>query len=864
MKPNSSSLKKTAIALLLTLTLAASTGRAGSVPAPYELGTWQGFRPSAVSYTFDDSCANQFVLAIPMFNQKGLKLTLFSCTSVMFAGWPNLQNAAANGHEVASHTVSHANLAAVSESQQLIELTNSQNAINANVTTQKCVTLAYPYCTGGNESLAAQYYIAARNCSGQINSSTPANFMQISCYICGSAGSIQTLQQFTNAANGAVAVNGWCVYLIHGIDNDGGYSPTASTNLQASVDFFSTNSSRYWVQTFGNVTRYIKERTDVTVVETGSGADSITLQVTDTLDNTIYNYPITLRRPLPTGWSWAAALQNNAPITSQIVTNGSQIYVMFDVVPDAGEVTLYRTEPAAQLQVVIPATATEGDGLLPGQGSVSVIPIPTNDVVVNLTSSDTSEVTVPSSVTYPAGQTNVVFDLTVMEDTALDGDQIATVSASASGYGIAQDAITVHDNDTAVLTVTLPATASEGDGTLVNAGIVSVATPVEADFLVHLASSDISELAVPATTVIHAGQTSGTFNLRIVDDEAIDGPQTAGVTAHVSNWTDGFGTMTVLDNDGFPHHYAWSVVPSPQLIGEPFHVTVTAQDANNIPLDFRLSVAFSALAPTAAPATNTLLGSPTHEDSGYDGDTYTLGHSFTPGTNLWVTGVRYYFGDKVSIWSDSGVLLASQDVVSVPGTWLETPLAVPILLVAGATYRIGVHESSVDYFWSYDLPETFPDGTIDDSWWDYGDAFPTQADAVRWYFVDLRYATGVESVPVSPVVSGNFTNGIWSGDLAVLQPAANVVLVAGNGPGHLGQSGPFDVVDTPQLTIAAAGGSVVISWPAAATGFTVEQTHVLASPDWTSAPGVPAVVGDRYVVTNTPATTNTYYRLRKP
>lgn len=31
---------------------------AQSVEAPYEVGTWQGFRSAAVTYTFDDQCAN--------------------------------------------------------------------------------------------------------------------------------------------------------------------------------------------------------------------------------------------------------------------------------------------------------------------------------------------------------------------------------------------------------------------------------------------------------------------------------------------------------------------------------------------------------------------------------------------------------------------------------------------------------------------------------------------------------------------------------------------------------------------------------------------------------------------------------------
>ena len=70
--------------------------------------------------------------------------------------------------------------------------------------------------------------------------------------------------------------------------------------------------------------------------------------------------------------------------------------------------------------------------------------------------------------------------------------------------------------------------------------------------------------------------------------------------------------------------------PSPQLIGEPFKVTITAQDAANNTLDYRLPVTLSALIAGNAPGTNTILNSPSPEQSLTDGTEYVLGYSFTP------------------------------------------------------------------------------------------------------------------------------------------------------------------------------------------------------------------------------------------
>jgi peptidoglycan-N-acetylglucosamine deacetylase len=305
------------------------------VAPPYEIAVWAGFRTAAVSHTFDDGCSNQFAIAVPMFNAKGLKLTLFTVTSGgLFPGWDKLQDAASHGHEIASHTVTHQTLGSLPLDQQLMEETNSQNAINANISGQRCVTLAYPNCVLGNSAYTVRYYIGARTCSGEYIPKTPANIMAIGSFSPGSA------QSFIDTANGALAQKAWCVFLTHGMDSDGGYAPIPHQALQGSVDYLSANLDKFWVETFGNVLRYIKERDNSAVTVLSTTSNSITLQVTNNLDNSIFNYPITLRRPLPAHWPAATVSQNNADVGAKIVALNSTNYVMFDIVPNGGDVTL--------------------------------------------------------------------------------------------------------------------------------------------------------------------------------------------------------------------------------------------------------------------------------------------------------------------------------------------------------------------------------------------------------------------------------------------------------------------------------------------------------------------------------------------
>ncbi|MBN1398429.1 MAG: polysaccharide deacetylase family protein [Bacteroidetes bacterium] len=313
-----------------------------TIVSPYEVGTWMGFRDAAVSYTFDDNCTNQLKVAVPMFDSCGFKLTLFTVTN-WSPNWSGLSNAVANGHEVGNHTVSHADFRDITDEQEELEISTASNLINTNITGPKCITLAYPYCAPGNDSICALYFVAARGCQQFVEGSTPVDFMCVSSIICGSSGSVETAGDFENNLNYALTFKGWIVYLIHGIDDDGGYSPLSSGVLRASVQHLYEQKEKVWVTSFGNAARYIRERNCLSVTETSSQDSTIILQVTDTLDNDIYNVPVTIRRPLPNDWISATADQNGMPldvVTSDIDTLR---YMMFDAVPDGGDVVIRKS-----------------------------------------------------------------------------------------------------------------------------------------------------------------------------------------------------------------------------------------------------------------------------------------------------------------------------------------------------------------------------------------------------------------------------------------------------------------------------------------------------------------------------------------
>ena len=104
---------------------------------------------------------------------------------------------------------------------------------------------------------------------------------------------------------------------------------------------------------------------------------------------------------------------------------------------------------------VIPTTFAENLGATAATGSVSIPSILGAPLTVSLASSDTSEVTVPASVTIPAGQTSSpTFAITAVDDLDSDGPQQAVITASAGSYVNGTIVLTVTDNEPTVEGVT--------------------------------------------------------------------------------------------------------------------------------------------------------------------------------------------------------------------------------------------------------------------------------------------------------------------------------------------------------------------------------------------------------------------------
>jgi hypothetical protein len=97
-----------------------------------------------------------------------------------------------------------------------------------------------------------------------------------------------------------------------------------------------------------------------------------------------------------------------------------------------------------------PTSVSEDAGAGASTGTVGIPASLTNDLTINLSSSDTAAATVPGSVTVSSGQTNATFAIAAVANRSSGLNQTSTISASAAGYTAASANLTLTNNDPVV------------------------------------------------------------------------------------------------------------------------------------------------------------------------------------------------------------------------------------------------------------------------------------------------------------------------------------------------------------------------------------------------------------------------------
>jgi len=208
-----------------------------------------------------------------------------------------------------------------------------------------------------------------------------------------------------------------------------------------------------------------------------------------------------------------------------------------------GQILKYKSS----LNLSTPLTVNESDSTLFDKGKVCIERAISWNLSVTLSSNDTSEIDLPPSIIIPKNSSCAFFDITVKDDSILDGTQNVEIKALISDLDFDYKTIAVHDNETSNIYISVPESVYEHDK--MAHGQIEINQNAKNDILVMLTSNDTSEIDVQPEVIIPKGEKIGHFFISIIDDQENDGGQVAEIRASVENWTSEKSMITVIDNE---------------------------------------------------------------------------------------------------------------------------------------------------------------------------------------------------------------------------------------------------------------------------------------------------------------------------
>lgn len=272
--------------------------------------------------------------------------------SVDTTTWEDYRAYTTEGHEIASHTVTHPRLAVLDQVNLLYELEQSKADIEKFLGAKYTFSAECPYGTENERVMDYAYkiYPALRNRMpesylDELNRSSrklPAESDKE--YVQWQRGpltnvSMEVMKSWVDTC--LVHDNIWLVLVFHGIDGIG-WEPRTGAELEEYFNYMKEKENHLWIATFAEVTKYLRERKNA-VISSKLQGDSILVNISTELDPEVYDASLTLKTYVPSSWKTVEISQEtgqeNVP-TLRIHKDTMGFYVLYSVMPGSGEIIL--------------------------------------------------------------------------------------------------------------------------------------------------------------------------------------------------------------------------------------------------------------------------------------------------------------------------------------------------------------------------------------------------------------------------------------------------------------------------------------------------------------------------------------------
>ncbi len=263
--------------------------------------------------------------------------------------WDMIKTHAVEGHEFASHMITHPYMCALDDANIKYELEKSRREILKRIGIRHTVSAELPYGTQNDRALQAalKLYPVTRNRIAEdyvLELHRPSRQTPVNSdfeYVFWERGIISNTS--LDEMNGWVDVtaennNIWLVTVIHGIDGIGWEAITAQ-DINAHFSHIKSREDDVWVATFADAARYIKQRMNAKV-SFSLKEEKINVKLTHPLNKRIYDIPLTLKTYVNPEWRAVDVKQGNSVLRVDVQHVEGEAYILYQAMPGKGTIVL--------------------------------------------------------------------------------------------------------------------------------------------------------------------------------------------------------------------------------------------------------------------------------------------------------------------------------------------------------------------------------------------------------------------------------------------------------------------------------------------------------------------------------------------
>lgn len=185
------------------------------------------FKEPIVSITFDDGWESIYTDGLPILQETGFRTTQYIISDTLdnynYVSIAQIRSMQEAGHDIGSHTVSHADLTTLSDNELTYELGQSKQTLTRYFGTITDFTSPYGAYNTHTLQVISKYYRSQKNAEGDpdadeleaINVQTGFNMLNIKSYSVRKTTSLEDIKKLLKAAE---ANNGWLVLTYHQVE----------------------------------------------------------------------------------------------------------------------------------------------------------------------------------------------------------------------------------------------------------------------------------------------------------------------------------------------------------------------------------------------------------------------------------------------------------------------------------------------------------------------------------------------------------------------------------------------------------------------------------------------------------------------